>query len=173
MAKLQKTLKEIVDLIKPKLPNKIRHLNASGDTLKCNYHIDTPSPLPDIDVPIKAEFARFWNNSVYLEWSLDMNKYFDRSLNKILEGIVDNLSFLPREIEFIDDILIDGNEIKIRLHEDIKGFQISNIQVNNGTVIIDIIFKWKWANIKKILGSLISTVLSTRLNKNNHKEKRW
>ena len=137
MAKIEITLKEIVDLIKPKLPNEIQYLNASGNKLKCNIHFDTPFLFPDIDVPFKAEFARFWNNNVYLEWSLDVNDLINKFLNNILAKVVDILSYLGREIEFIDGISRDGDEIKIRLHEVIKGIKISNIQVNNGTVIIE------------------------------------
>jgi len=135
MARLTITLREVVDFIRPKLPNKIKHLNASGDKLKFDLRFNPSSLLPN--VPFKLKFTGFRNNSVYLKWSLDVNNLVNRFLNKILKSFADILSHLGQNIKFIDGIARDGDEIRITLHEVVKGIQISDIQVINGTVIID------------------------------------
>ncbi len=137
MARLTITLDEVVEFIKQKPLNKIKHLNSSGNKLKLDYHFDTPSLFPDIDVPFTLKFARFSNNTVYLKWSLNVNKLIDKFLNKILESFADILSNLGKRINFVDGISRDGDKIIIRLQKVVNGIQISNIQVRNGTVIIE------------------------------------
>jgi hypothetical protein len=133
--KLELQLKEVPELIKPKIPGYVRNLNASGNYLKFDIRVEMPGPIPNVYIPCKAKFARYYNSCTYVELSTDINPIVNIAASKVLKLIAQAASQLGRSIEDTS-FSLSGNELKISKKE-FKGLEIQHIDVNAGTVIID------------------------------------